>query len=211
MRKWYPWLVVGTALVFTGIVYPRLPEQIATHWDVSGVVNGWSGRLAGAMLIPGIMVIMALLLPRLPAIDPRRVNYEKFRPTYDLIINAVLTMLAVLHIAMLGVALGWPVSMARLTPIMAGGLFVVLGNVLPRARPNWLVGIRTPWTLSNDRVWERTHRLGGFMFVAAGVALMLGAAAPTRLVGPLILGAVMVAAIVPLVYSYVAWKQETSR
>ena len=211
MRKWYPWLVVGAVLGFTAVVYNRLPAQLPTHWDMRGVVSGWTGRALGAWLMPGIIAAMALILPWLPSIDPKRVNYEKFRATYDLVINAIITIAGALHVAMLGVALGWPISMGRLTPVMVGALFIVLGNVMPRARPNWLFGIRTPWTLTNDRVWERTHRLGGFMFVGAGVVVMLVAVAPVWLAMPLIVTTAVVASVVPLVYSYFAWKQETTR
>lgn len=211
MRKRYPWLVVIAMLVFTAVVFNRLPEQLPTHWDARGVVNGWTSRMFGAWLMPAIATLMAILLPWLPAIDPKRANYEKFRPSYDLVINSVVTMIGVLHVAMLGVALGWPVSMERLTPLMVGAMLIVLGNVMPRARSNWLFGIRTPWTLSNERVWEKTHRLGGFLFVAAGIVMLLAAFLPPKIVMPIMIASVVTAAVVPLVYSYFVWKQETSR
>jgi uncharacterized membrane protein len=210
MRKWYPWIIVVLTVVFTAAVFGRLPERIPTHWDAQGTVNGEMDRLFGAWLLPAMIAAMALVLPRLPAIDPRRANYDKFRPSYDLVINAVITMMAILHVAMLGVALGWPVSMERVTPLMAGMLFIVLGNVLPRARPNWLFGIRTPWTLTNDRVWERTHRVGGMLFVVAGVVLMLSAFLKPHLVLPAIVTTVVVAAVIPIAYSYFIWKEEVS-
>jgi uncharacterized membrane protein len=88
---------------------------------------------------------------------------------------------------------------------------VVLGNVMPRARPNWWFGIRTPWTLTNDRVWEKTHRLGGMTFVLAGLLLIVSAfLAPTAMVGVLI-AASLGASLIPVIYSYFAWKQEASR
>ena len=91
------------------------------------------------------------------------------------------------------------------------GLFVVLGNVLPRARPNWLFGIRTPWTLTNDRVWERTHRLGGMLFVIAGIILLVSGFAAPSIMLPMIVGTVVLASIIPVAYSYFVWKQEMSR
>src|SRR2546430_615286 len=166
MRKWYPWALIGAVFVFSRAVYHRLPERLPTHWDAGGVPDGWSGRPVGVWLIPGIMIAVALILPLLPNIDPRRDNYEKFRPTYDLVVNSVITLLAIIDVAMIGVGLGWPLSMERFVPLMVGGLFVFLGNLMPRARPNWWFGIRTPWTLSNDRVWDRTHRLGGLPVVS---------------------------------------------
>lgn len=211
MRKWYPWLIVLAVVGFTAVVFNRLPEIVNTHWDAHGNVNGRMPRWQAAWMMPMMLVAMALILPRLPAIDPRRANYEKFRPSYDLVINAVITMMAVIHVALLGVALGWPISIERIVPLLSGALFIVLGNVMPRARPNWLFGIRTPWTLTNDRVWERTHRLGGLLFVIAGVILVLTGFVSPAFVMPMIITTVVIAAIIPIVYSYFIWKQETSR
>jgi immunity protein, SdpI family len=210
MRKWYPWFMVTAAAAFSLAVWGRLPARVATHWNAQGQVNGWGSRGFAAWLMPIVMAAIALVLPALPRIDPRRENFAKFRPTYDLVVNAVITMLAVMHVAVLGAALGWPVSMERLTPLMVGGLFLVLGNVMPRARPNWWFGIRTPWTMSNDRVWERTHRLGGYLFVVAGVLLLVMAIIPSGPVVPMLVTVCVVVSVIPLVYSYFAWKQETS-
>src|SRR3954471_25046502 len=130
MRKWYPWLLVGLALGFTAAVYGRLPEQMPTRWGADGQVNGWMRRGVGAWFLPGMMVVLAILLPNIPKIDPRRAIYEKFQPTYDVVIAGVLTMLASLHVAVLGVAIGWPIAMEKVAPVLVGGLFVLIGNVL---------------------------------------------------------------------------------
>lgn len=211
MRKWYPWIIVALAILFTAMVYGRLPDQMPTHWNRDGVVDGYSSRAFGAWLLPGILVVTAVVMPRLPSIDPRRENYAKFRPTYDLVINGIMTTMLVLDVAMLGAALGWPVSMERLAPFMVGSLLVLLGNVMPRARPNWMFGIRTPWTLSNDRVWERTHRVGGVLFVIAGIVLILGTLFLPGAGTSLVIGVAVSASVIPLVYSYFAWRQEGRR
>jgi uncharacterized membrane protein len=211
MRKWYPWLVVGLAFGVSAALYSRLPAEIPTHWDVHGDVNGYMDRAWGAWMLPLVLVVMAVVLPRLPLIDPRRENYEKFRPSYDLVVNAVITMLGVLHVAMIGAGAGWKVPMERLAPLMAGALVIVLGNVLPRARSNWMFGIRTPWTLTNDRVWERTHRVGGVMLVVAGLLLVLMAIVAPSAGVPIIVTVSILVAVVPIAYSYFAWRQETQR
>jgi hypothetical protein len=105
-----------------------------------------------------------------------------------------------------------PRPVARLVPALVGALFVVIGNVMPRMRPNWWFGVRTPWTLSNDRVWARTHRLAGFSMAAAGLVMIAAALAlPSRLGGPVMLAAAAAALVGPAVYSYLTWKREQRR
>lgn len=210
MRKWYPWLLVGLAFGFSAAMYAKLPDVIPTRWGGDGEVNGTMSRTQGVWMMPVVLLAMAIILPRLPAIDPRRENYQKFRPSYDLVINATMTLIAILHVAMLGAGAGWPVPMERVTSLLVGLMLVVIGNVLPRARPNWLFGIRTPWTLSSDRVWERTHRLGGVTFVIAGALLAVSVLLAPKFALPIIIGASVAASMIPVVFSYFAWRQEAS-
>jgi uncharacterized membrane protein len=211
MRKWLAPLCIGLAIAFSAIMYPRLPERMPVHWDLHGSVNRYGSRLEGAFFLPGVMLLVWLLLRFLPRIDPRRANYEKFGDTYDLLINSLVALFAVMHVALVGTALGWPVSIERLAPALIGLLFIILGNALPRARSNWWFGIRTPWTLSNERVWMRTHRVAGYLLAGAGVVLLIAAAVPSAWTFALGVAAAASAAIGSAVYSYFAWKQETSK
>jgi len=212
MRKWLAPLGVLAAFVVSAIAYRRLPERVPVHWDVHGNVNGYGSRFAGAFGMPLLMLGLWLLLRLLPRIDPRRANYAKFADTYDLFVDSLVGLLLVMQLALLANTLGWPVSMERVAPVLIGLQFIILGNALPRARPNWWFGIRTPWTLSNDRVWARTHRVAGYLLAGAGaVLLLIGAFAPTSLAFALGVGAVVAASVGSLVYSYFAWRQETSK
>jgi immunity protein, SdpI family len=210
MRKWYPVFLIAVTAIASAIAYPRLPETVPSHWNLQGQVNGWQPRGRAAFLMPIVLLVLWGVMRGLPAIDPRRANYAKFQPTYDFVVNAVLTVLALIHLAVIGAALGAPISIHRLVPIAFGVMLIAIGNQLPRARPNWWFGIRTPWTLSNDRVWERTHRVGGYLMTAGGAAIIIGALV-TKLAGPLIIVCIAGAGLGSVIYSYVAWKQETSR
>jgi uncharacterized membrane protein len=210
MRKWYPVFLIAVTAIASAIAYPRLPETVPSHWNLHGQVNGWQSRGSAAFLMPIVLLVLWGVMRGLPAIDPRRVNYAKFQPTYDFMIGAVLTVVALIHLAVLGAALGAPISIHRVMPIALGILLIAIGNQLPRARPNWWFGIRTPWTLSNDRVWERTHRVGGYLMTAAGAAIVVGALF-TTLAGPLVIVCIAGSALASVIYSYVAWRQETSR
>lgn len=211
MRKWYPWLLVALAFGFSAAVYSKLPAEIPTHWDLRGEIDDYTSRTWAAWMMPVMALAMAIILPRLPAIDPRKANYQKFRSSYDLVVNAALTVIVLTHIATLGAGMGWPIPIVRIMPIMVGVLFMAIGNVLPRARPNWMFGIRTPWTLTNDRVWERTHRLGGMTFVGAGLVLIAGAFLNPKAMVVVLIVASVFASIIPVAYSYFAWRQEKSR
>jgi uncharacterized membrane protein len=212
MRRWTSWYslaVVVLAAVLSALAYPRMAERVPVHWGLTGDADRWGTRFEGAVLLPLLMLLAWAVLRVLPRIDPRAPNYAKMQPTYDFMINATLTLLLAVHAMVLAAGLGYGVPVGRLTPVLIGALFVTLGNVLPRARPNWLFGIRTPWTLSNDRVWERTHRVGGYAMTAAGIVVLVGAALPGAWPFAVFVVAAAVAAIGPIVYSYHAWRQET--
>lgn len=210
MRKWMPYLIVAAAFAASLIQYSQLPERMPTHWGPNGEMNGQSSRAWGAFVMPVVLLLMALLMKWLPRIDPRRANYPKFAGTFEGIFIAIMLLILGMHIAILAAARGFPVHFERIVPIGIGVLFIVLGNLLPRARPNWFVGVRTPWTLSSDRVWEKTHRLAGYVFVAAGFLSVLVGLSGVR-VAPFLMGPVIgVAAAGLVVYSYVEWRREGS-
>ena len=144
--------------------------------------------------------------------DRREPNYARFGDAYDTIVAAALLLILATHGIVLALALGHRVAVSRLVPALVGALFVVIGNVMPRMRPNWWFGVRTPWTLSNDRVWARTHRLAGFSMTAAGLVTIASALVlPARLGLPVLIAAIVAAALGPAVYSYLTWKREQRR
>ena len=208
MRKWLHGVIVAAAWGLSIAVFSQLPDRLPTHWGLSGEVDRWSGRTEGAFFLPAVMVGMWALLTFLPRIDPRRKNYDKFRGTYDAIVAMVLGVILLVHVAILASGLGYLIPMERVIPMTVGALLIALGNLLPRARPNWFVGIRTPWTLSSDRVWERTHRLGGLLFVLTGIILIVAGLIPSVVSIGVAIAAGVLTTAVTLVYSYVAWRQE---
>ncbi len=208
MRKWIPLLIVVAAFVASAIVYPRLPATIPTHWNIDGQPDGWSSRAFGALIFPVLMLGMWGLLRVLPAIDPRGANYAKFGGAYEAIVDALMIFLFGMHVVVLRAALGDPVQVGRVVPFGIGVLLIVIGNLLPRCRPNWFIGIRTPWTLSSDRVWEKTHRLGGRLFVAAGLLIAMVALFWAQWIHIVQLTAIVLAAGSAVTYSYLQWRRE---
>ena len=211
-KRWYPVVLALVAVAMSAAVYTRLPDTMAVHWDISGNPNGWMPRAIGAAIGPVSIVLLALVLRVIPRVDPRAENYARFGEAYEVIVASVLVMLLVVHGIILALALGYHVSVGRIVPALVGALFVVIGNMMPLVRPNWWVGFRTPWTLSNDRVWARTHRLGGYCMTAGGVIMILAALLlPPSLGVPVLIAVAVASALGPAVYSYLTWKREEGR
>ena len=208
--RWWGLVIAAAAIGFSIWAYPRLPATVPTHWNLRGEPDGFSSRLLAVSLLPLVMVALAGMLQILPKIDPKGENYAKFASVYWLLVNGILLFLGLLHVSMLANGLGFPVSIPRVVPIGVGLLFVLIGSYLGQIEPNWFVGIRTPWTLSSDAVWRRTHRTGGRLFVLGGVLMM--ATAFLRQVTMVVVFVLTMAlvAVIPVVQSYVLWKRERS-
>lgn len=189
------------------VVGPRLPETMVTHWNAAGQPDGTSSKGWGQFLLPLVTLGTVVALFVSPRIDPDRANVEAFRPLYNEFVVLVTAFLAVTHAVVLAVNLGYPVPIT--TVILAGvGLVVYFsGTLLEQAQQNWTVGIRTPWTLDDERVWERTHEVGAQLFKLSGLLAVVGAFAPqysmALAVGPVVLSAVAV-----VVYSYYLYRQQ---
>lgn len=170
------WAWVIWALVSLGslLAIPHLPPRIAIHFGVNGAPNGYSNRWVGALLQPGIMLLLLLAWHGLWRLDPRRSNYATMAPTYRWVGGLIIGFLSLVQAFLLTHALGWVVwNGAQLLGAAVGLFLTLLANVLPRVQPNWWLGIRTPWTLSDATVWWRTHRLAGQTGVIAGLVTMI--------------------------------------
>lgn len=199
-------LALLAAALVSWLVFDKLPERVATHWGLDGQPDGSSSRATAAFLLPGFGVLLAVLLRFLPTFDPLQRAYTESRSPYWIIANATLIFMAALHLAILGFALGWPIPIGTVVPIGVGALFIVIGALMERMPPSWFMGIRTPWTLSDEEVWVKTHRLGGVCFILAGALLIVaGFVKPDGLLISLLILAGVSAAI-PVAYSWVAWR-----
>ena len=209
--RWFGLVIAVVALAISIWVYSSLPPTVATHWNLRGTPDGFSSRFVAVAIGPLVIVGITLLFNVLPKVDPRRENYARFLSTYWLFANAVIVFMLIVHGIVIATGLGYSVRIDRLMPLFIGLLFVVIGNYLTRVEPNWFVGIRTPWTLSSDTVWRKTHRTGGWLMVIGGLALAAGAFLPHGGLLPLLIGTVVVVAVIPIVQSYVLWKREQGK
>lgn len=187
------------------VAYPHLPATVPLHWNAHGEVNGWGPKWSLFLYGPGMMVLMVLLFAGLPWLSPRKFEVESFRSTYLYIMIVIVAMLGYIHILILIVGLGLVLDVSR---AVIGGvclLISLLGNVLGKVRRNFYVGVRTPWTIANERVWNATHRLAAKTFFAGGLVGLIAVALRAPFWLPMT--AILVGALVPAVYSLVYYKQ----
>jgi uncharacterized membrane protein len=206
------WLIIVGMFVAAIVVWPTVSSRIPVHWNASGQVDGYGGKMEGLLLLPAIAIGIYLLLLFIPRIDPGRANYAQFSGPYLIVRYAVLVMIAAIYGISLLAIKGVGFNMTRVILSVIGLLFIVLGNVMGKVRPNWFVGVRTPWTLSSKRSWVRTHRLAGWLFTLAGLIFLALIAVNIRGALSLIVGSVVgVIAVVLIVYSYVEWRGDPEK
>ena len=203
---WVIVLAVG-ALVLGLALEPRFGDQIAIHWDEQGVADGYGSRFMGLFFMPIIIVGLSLLLLGIPQIDPLKKNIDKFRNEYYVFILIFAAYFAFLHILTLLYNVGLKFNMlAMMIPAMAG-LYFYLGVMLGKAKQNYFIGIRTPWTLQDEDVWNETHVVGSKGFKLAAILALFGVVFPSLAIWFLMIP-LLVAAFYTVIYSYVAYRRK---
>lgn len=169
------------ATILSVVFFPQLPNEIAIHWDAKGVADDF-GHKAWIFLFPGIMFSLLLLKIFMPKWDPKKENYAKFSKSYHVSTETVMVFLLAVHIVSLLMNLGYNIQLVFVVYLALGLLFMILGNYLPKIQHNYFMGIRTPWTLASETVWQKTHRTGGKLFVLTGILMLLGLFLPSEYV-----------------------------
>ncbi len=189
--------------------YPQMPDKMASHWNTQGQVDAYMSKFWGLFLIPFILIGLGLLFIAIPRIDPLKANIEKFRRYYDgFIVLFFVFMLSIYFWAILW-NLGIEISPNIIFPIGIGFLFFYIGILCENAKRNWFIGIRTPWTLSSERVWEKTHKIGGKLFKIAGVIALVGALFQNYALF-FILTPMILVTVYTIIYSYFEYQKECS-
>ena len=208
------WIIAGlltlAAWALAVWLYPSLPQRVPTHWNIEGKVDGWGDKSWATFLMPGMMIAFLILFAFLPALSPKQFEVDSFRSTYLYIMVLTTGLFAYMN----GVILLATWQEVRAGPrfmdigrALIGGIFLFfafLGNVMGKVRKNFFIGIRVPWTLASDRVWNDTHRLAAWVMVAVGVIgflLVIAGASPIVAIG-LLIGSMLI----PVVYSFIHYK-----
>jgi len=190
---------------FIGIVsYSYMPDMMPMHWNAQGEIDGYMGKLWGLFMSPIISLGLFALFLVIPKLDPRRSNLESFKEYYQGIILVIVGFLFYVYILTILAAIGYKFNMVQAMSISFAVLFYYIGIVLKKTKSNFFVGIKTPWTLSDEKVWEKTHELGGKLFKISGIIAFFGVLFKEVAIFLMIIP-IIVASIFIYIYSYLEY------
>lgn len=197
-------LICLIPVVIGAILYPNLPDEIVTHWGANGEPNGWSNKFTGVILFPGSLVLLNLIMAPLLKVDPR---YKNMDMKVTALIQWIIPVVSVFASgSTLAYALGHEVKVQLIGQLFMGMLFIVLGNYMPKMRYSYTVGIKVPWTLADEEVWDKTHRMAGFLWVICGFIVFIGSF--LRMPFPIMIAACFIMIAVPVLYSYLIYRKK---
>lgn len=205
------WFLLFLILINFGVslyFWSKLPQIVPTHWNIIGEVDGWGPKELNLFLLPVINLAVFFLMIFFPKIDPLRKNYQKFIREYTGLRALFVIFFTFLYSAILYSSFNPSSGVFRFVfPVGFGLFFIYIGSIMPHFKTNWFAGIRTPWTLSSEKSWRETHKLAGKLFIVAGSIAIIGSVFFSKFVFPAFIIAIVLASIMPIIYSYSVWKE----
>ncbi|MES2536922.1 MAG: DUF1648 domain-containing protein [Pseudomonadota bacterium] len=214
MRPGYPFLlsflIAALSIVVSLSVFSQLPDTVAVHWNINGEPDGFASKIIAMFLLPALMLILPALYLITCRFDLRKENLHRSLNAVVATSTVTAIVLAIAHGTILANALGISVNVPRVAMGCVGALLLVTGNYMGKTRSNFVIGIRNRWTLFNERVWDRTHRVAGWLFVADGLCALLVSAfgRGNAYEGIWLITLFAFTVILIQIFSYVAWKKE---
>lgn len=200
------YLIILLTIGFSIYFYPLLPEKVVTHWNFAGVADGWSSKNFQTLFLPLLMIGIYLLFQYLPKLDPKKLNYADFASAYKVFQLVFLIFFFILFLVTSLSNLGFAIPISQVVSSLIGLMFIVFGILMPRLKTNWFLGIRTPWTLSSDIVWAKTHNFAKYIFVLAGVIFCLISYITEALILPVTI-VLVILILTPIIYSYLVFRK----
>ena len=198
-------IFIAITIAVAAYLYPSLPDEIPTHWNLQGEVDDYTPKPWGVMIMPRAAVFVFLIMKIIPIISPKGFRTDQFRGVVNIFTVTLVGFMSAVALLVLLAASGRDVHMNEMVFAGMGLLFIVLGNYLGKVRKNFFIGIRTPWTLASDEVWSRTHRLGGWLFVLIGFFMFLNAF--VQFPEGWLIGSIVVVVLIPVIYSYFIYRK----
>jgi len=203
------WVIALIPVIVTLFVFSGLPEQIPMHWNIHGEINAWYPKFPWAFMIPVVGIVITLLATLLPKIDPKKENYDRFKKQYLIIRLMLVAFFAIIQMVIISTSMGATfVKVDTIVKFLIGILFIVLGNLMPKFKQNYFLGIKTPWTLANEVVWAKTHRHGGFVWFIAGLIMSVLAFLPGFGSAVIYFAVILFASLEPIFYSWLLYQRQ---
>ncbi|HTX86482.1 MAG TPA: SdpI family protein [Candidatus Nanoarchaeia archaeon] len=204
-------LLIAISLAAAFYFYAHFPARVITHWNLAGEPNGWSSPAFAAFFLPLLLIGLYFLFLLLPLIDPKKERYAEFAKAYNIFRNIFILFFVILYFVVSLNNLGYNLDIELWTTGLIGLLFIVLGAYLGKIKPNWFVGIRTPWTLSSETVWNKSHRFGGKVFVLGGILMIIAGLSPLPWRLPIFIADIIILLSGTVVYSYIVYLREKKK
>ena len=195
------WLVILITIFASAYFYDKLPDQVVTHWNAAGEPDGWGSKNFVTFFIPGLLIGMYLLFQWLPKLDPKKANYAKFFNIYKIFQFVIIAFLSFMYFITTLYNIGWKIDIGATISIVVGLMMVIFGSNMKKIKTNWFIGIRTPWTLSSEVVWKKTHEFAAKIFVFGGLLFIIISFLPAEWFMWLLILIILVL-LSPAVYSY---------
>lgn len=206
IKKHILWII--SILSFIGICfsYRYLPSKIPTHWNASWEIDKLSDKKY--IFVIGLFPILSIVLfDILPKIDPKRENYKRQGKVYQIMTATIVFLMIILDWITVAAALQLNLRIEEILPISMGIIFVVMGNYMPLLKSNFFVGIKNPWTLTNDDVWRKTHKVGGYVFVISGILMIIMAFIQNTSFNMIGISVLIIGLLLVNVYSYILFRK----
>jgi len=168
------WGVVILSWIIAVLALPHLPDIVPIHWGLHGEANGFADKFSGILGLPVVITLVMILLIVIPRFRSMEFSLEAFRDIYAMLIFATIAMIFSIEVMVIASAIGVDLPIVTIISLLIGFLFIAMGGLMPQIKRNTVMGIRLPWTLASEEVWNRTHEYGGRVFMAAGVLVVLG-------------------------------------
>ncbi|MBD0381660.1 SdpI family protein [Paenibacillus sedimenti] len=200
-------LIVLVPVIMGAVMYEDLPDQLASHFDLKGNTNGFMSKSVFIISMSLINFILFICLKVVPRLDPKQGNYAKFMDVYELFRFVIVTFLTGIFVMVLFYNRGYDISMNTVLFLFMGVLWIILGNYMGRIRRNYTLGVRTPWTLANEEVWKKTHRLTGPLWVICGFVMLVCSFFGDYPLHYVLLSIIGISVVVPTIYSYLVFNK----
>lgn len=199
-------VLILLSIIATSLVYPYLPDKVAIHWNIEGNPDKISNKIF-VFITALLPMIILFLREKMPKLDPKKESYIKHEKSYYITTSIIVIFFIIIHWITIGIALGIPISIGKIVPILTGSMLIIFGNYMSQVRPNFFFGIRTPWALSNEYVWRKTQRFGGYSFIVSGIIIISSTLLTQKISFILIIISIFGVSIASYIFSYLQYKK----